>query len=99
MLIPKGVNILFDDFAGERINQLPWPVKFLNLVMLMPFKINTRTHLNVRREEELAAAPPVWTGQTGYTERSDRSPPPRTVTNLRTLAWEDPSGQAHVGLF
>ena len=66
--------------------------------MLTPFGINTQTHSNVRREEELAAAPPEYTSQTGYSERSDRSPPARTKKNLRTLAWEDPSGQAHLEL-
>ena len=71
----------------------------IQLTLLTSFGINTRTHSNVRRDEELAAAPPTWTGQTGYSDRSDRLPPARTVTNLRTLAREDPAGQAHVGLF
>ena len=39
------------------------------------------------------------TGQTGLKERSDRSPPAEWWRSLRTLAREDPSGQAHVRLF
>lgn len=36
------------------------------------FKVNTRTHSNVQREEELVATPPTQAGQTDYRHRSDR---------------------------
>jgi len=43
----------------------------------------------MRREEELDAAPPAWSGQTGLRDRSDRSPG-EIGDGLGTLAREGP---------